>query len=80
MKRHIREEIDSSTADTNPYRQIIGSVMHVAVYTCPDIAFVASKLAQYIADTFAAHRHAAKHSSNEPSTSVSRTQDQEFGI
>jgi hypothetical protein len=40
---------------------IVGSMMHAAVYTRPDIAFVANKLSQYNADPSAAHMHAAKH-------------------
>jgi Reverse transcriptase (RNA-dependent DNA polymerase) len=60
MKLHIREE-GEPTADANLYRQMVGSMMHAAVYTRPDIAFVANKLSQYNTDTSAAHMHAAKH-------------------
>jgi hypothetical protein len=40
---------------------MVGSMMHAAVYTRPDIAFVANKLSQYNADPSAAHMHAAMH-------------------
>jgi hypothetical protein len=60
MKLHIRKE-GEPTANANLYRQMVGSMMHAAVYTRPDIAFVANKLSQYDADPSAAHMHAAKH-------------------
>jgi hypothetical protein len=40
--------------------EIVGSVMHAVVYTCPDIAFVADKLSQYNVDPSAAYIHAGK--------------------
>jgi hypothetical protein len=60
MKLHICGE-GEPTANANLYRQMLGSMMHAAVYTCPDIAFVANELSQYKADPSAAHMHAAKH-------------------
>jgi Reverse transcriptase (RNA-dependent DNA polymerase) len=60
MKLHIREE-GGPTANANLYGQMVGSIMHAAVYTRPDIAFVANKVSQYNADPSAAHMHAAKH-------------------
>jgi hypothetical protein len=40
---------------------MVGSMMDAALYTRPDIAFVANKLSQYNTDPSAAHMHAAKH-------------------
>jgi hypothetical protein len=37
MKLRLRDATES-TADVNLYRQIIGSIMHAAVYTHTDIA------------------------------------------
>jgi hypothetical protein len=60
MKPHIHEEGEPA-ANANLYRQMVGFMMHAAVYTRPDIAFVANKLSQYNADPSAAHMHTTKY-------------------
>jgi hypothetical protein len=48
-------------ADAEQFRAITGSIMHLAVYTRPDIMFAASKLAQFNSNPSMQHYHAAKH-------------------
>jgi hypothetical protein len=43
MKLHIREE-EEPTVKPNLYHQMVGSIMHAAVYTRLDIAFIINKL------------------------------------
>ena len=43
-----------------PYRQIIGSLMHLTVSTRPDIAFIVSKLSQYLDNPSNDHWRAVK--------------------
>jgi hypothetical protein len=47
--------------DAEEYRSITGSIMHLAVYTRPDIMFATSKLAQFNDNPSVQHYHAAKH-------------------
>jgi ribonuclease HI len=47
--------------DSEEYRSITGSIMHLAVYTRPDIMFAASKLAQFNSNPSMQHYRAAKH-------------------
>lgn len=44
-----------------PYRELIGSLMYLAQYTRPDIAFATSKLSQYNSNPGKLHWHQAKH-------------------
>jgi hypothetical protein len=60
MKVHIYGE-GEPTENANLYCQMVGSVMHAAVYICPDITFVANKLSQYNVDPSTAYMHAAKY-------------------
>jgi hypothetical protein len=47
--------------DAEQFRAITGSIMHLAVYTRPDIMFAASKLAQFNSNPSMQHYRAAKH-------------------
>jgi hypothetical protein len=44
-----------------PYREAIGSLMYVAVTTCPDISFAVSTLSQFLDNPGEAHWEAVKH-------------------
>ena len=44
-----------------PYRQLVGSLMYIAVTTRPDIAFAVGALARYLAQPTTVHWQAAKH-------------------
>jgi Reverse transcriptase (RNA-dependent DNA polymerase)/gag-polypeptide of LTR copia-type len=57
---HRRTE-DEEPADAELYRQMVGSVMHLAVFTRPDIAFAVSKLSQFLSDPSILHFRAVKH-------------------
>jgi len=54
-----REEKDEMV--NIPYRELIGSLMHLSQYTRPDIAFGISKLSQYNANPGKVHWTQAKH-------------------
>jgi hypothetical protein len=43
------------------YQRLTGSINHLAVFTRPDIAFAASKLAQFNSNPTAKHLNAAFH-------------------
>jgi hypothetical protein len=47
--------------DAEQFRAITGSIIHLAVYTRPDIMFAASKLAQFNSNPSMQHYRAAKH-------------------
>ena len=53
-------KFDEPKADPTCYHEIIGSVNHAAVYTCPDIAYAVSSLSKYLADPSKIHMVAAK--------------------
>ena len=38
---------EDKKSDAEHYHQIIDSLMYLAVYTCPDISYIVSKLSQY---------------------------------
>ena len=57
---HKRTE-EEQPADLELYRQIIGSLMHLAIITRPNIAFHVSKLSQFNSDPSIHHYAAAKH-------------------
>lgn len=44
-----------------PYRELIGSLMFLALYTRPDILFAVTKLSQYNSNPGKQHWHQAKH-------------------
>src|SRR5271170_6776655 len=48
-------------ADQTLYRQIVGSINHIAYYSRPDITFAASKLSQFNSDSTTVHLKAARH-------------------
>jgi len=56
-----RHTPDKEPADNELYRQYIGSLMFLAQYTCPDIAYTVSHLSQFNKDPSVYHLHAAKH-------------------
>ena len=60
LKLHQRKE-DEPTADGELYRRLTGKLMHLAVYTRPDLAFTASKLSQFNSNPSKIHMQAAKH-------------------
>ena len=43
-----------------PYREAIGSLMYIAITTCPDIAFTVSALSQFLSNPGVAHWEAVK--------------------
>ena len=55
-----KREKDEPKGDAKLYREIVGSVMHPAIYSRPDISYAVSKLARYISDPSAIHLAAAK--------------------
>ena len=52
---------DEEPADGELYRQMIGSLMFLAQYARPDIAFTVSTLSQYLKDPSIHHFRAVKH-------------------
>jgi hypothetical protein len=52
---------DDEPTDAEQYRAITGSIMHLAVYSRPDIMYAASKLAQFNSNPSMQHYRAAKH-------------------
>lgn len=54
------EDGRSKEAADVPYRQVIGSLMYLAVGTRPDIAFAVSNLSQFLANPSVEHWNAAK--------------------
>jgi hypothetical protein len=44
-----------------PYHEAIGSLMYVAIATCPDIVFAVSALSQFLSNPGTAHWEAVKH-------------------
>jgi Reverse transcriptase (RNA-dependent DNA polymerase) len=60
VKLHKRRD-DESATDGELYRKITGKVMHMAIYTRPDLALASSKLSQFNSDPSETHMQAAKH-------------------
>ena len=56
-----KRTFDEESADGELYRQMIGSLMFLAQYTRPDIAFAVSTLSQFNKDPSTHHIRAAKH-------------------
>jgi hypothetical protein len=57
---HKRRD-DEEQADRELYRRIIGKIMHLMIYTRPNLAYAISKLSQYNSDPSAEHLAVAKH-------------------
>jgi hypothetical protein len=57
---HRRTETEAP-ADAALYRSITSSIMHLAVWTRPDIAWITNKLSQFNSDPSELHMSAAKH-------------------
>src|SRR5271154_4100671 len=57
---HLRMETESP-ADSALYRSMTSSVMHLAIWTRPDICWIANKLCQFNRDPSDLHMAAAKH-------------------
>ena len=67
---HLSKDMSAVTTATNnhdqreyrdfPYQSIVGSLMHAAVMTCPDIAHAVQQVAQFMADPQPAHCIAVK--------------------
>jgi Reverse transcriptase (RNA-dependent DNA polymerase) len=51
----------STRCDQKLYQEIIGSLIHLALYSRPDISFAVSKLSQFNMDPSIEHLQAAKH-------------------
>lgn len=47
--------------DRTDYSRVIGKLMHMMVYTRPDIAFALGRLSQYMANPSARHGHGVRH-------------------
>lgn len=60
LKREFDEDGNSIKDETIPYRQLIGSLMFLAVGTRPDISFAVSKLSQFLETPTTTHWSAAK--------------------
>jgi histone deacetylase 1/2 len=52
---------DEEVVDGELYRSIVGSIMHLAVFSRPDIMYAVSKLSQYNDNPSVLHFRAAKH-------------------
>src|SRR5437762_2331306 len=52
---------DEEPTDSKLYREIIGSIGFLPMYTRPDLAFAVSKLSQYLSNPSVIHMQAAKH-------------------
>jgi transposase InsO family protein len=57
---HLRTNSESS-ADGSFYRSITSSIMHLAIWTRPDIAWITNKLCQFNHDPSELHMAAVKH-------------------
>ncbi|KMQ89047.1 retrovirus-related pol polyprotein from transposon tnt 1-94 [Lasius niger] len=60
LKRNINEENQSIEEARVPYRQLIGSLMYLAVGTRPDISYIVNKLSQFLEHPSNIHWSAAK--------------------
>ena len=60
VQLHKRLETEEAF-DPEQYRQIVGSLMHLAIISRPDLAYSVSKLAQFNSDPSVLHYRAAKH-------------------
>jgi hypothetical protein len=58
---HARTEHKSPTPNPELYRSITSSIMHLAVWTHPDIAYIVNKLCQYNHDPSEIHTKSAKY-------------------
>jgi hypothetical protein len=57
---HLRTETEAA-ADAALYRSITSSIMHLAIWTRPDISWITNKLCQFNQDPSELHMSAAKH-------------------
>src|SRR5579862_9645864 len=57
---HLRTDTEAP-ADAALYRSMTSSIMYLAVWTRPDIAWITNKLSQYNSDPSELHMSAAKH-------------------
>lgn len=57
---HLRTETESPT-DSALYRSMTSSIMHLAIWTRPDISWITNKLCQFNKDPSELHMAAAKH-------------------
>src|SRR5271169_3887344 len=57
---HLRTETES-LADSALYRSMTSSIMHLAIWTRPDIAWITNKLCQFNKDPSELHMAAVKH-------------------
>jgi Reverse transcriptase (RNA-dependent DNA polymerase) len=57
---HLRTETEAP-ADAALYRSMTSSIMHLAIWTRPDIAWITNKLSQFNKDPSDLHMAAAKH-------------------
>jgi len=60
IKLHKRLD-EEPAADGEPYRRMTGKIMHLAVYTRPDLAFASSKQSQFNSNPSEIHMKAIKH-------------------
>jgi len=57
---HLRTETEAA-ADAALYRSMTSSIMHLAIWTRPDISWITNKLCQFNQDPSELHMSAAKH-------------------
>ena len=57
---HLRTELEEP-ADTALYRSMTSSIMHLAIWTRPDIAWITNKLCQFNSDPSILHMAAVRH-------------------
>jgi len=58
---HLRTDTEDPAMDPPLYRSMTASIMHLAVWTRADIAWITNKLSQYNSDPSELHMSAAKH-------------------
>jgi hypothetical protein len=58
---HARTEDEAPASDPELYRSITSSIMHLAVWTRPDISYIVNKLCQFNHNPSEIHAKSAKH-------------------
>jgi hypothetical protein len=57
---HIKPGANNKRADPTLYRELMGSLNHLAIFTCPDISLAVSKLSQFNQDANLTHLNVAR--------------------